>query len=360
MSIISKNINNRIDTLKNDFTVNKDVVHQGVKGGLNEIGISSLIKDVIPTKYKITKGVVENSVGEQSNETDIIIYDDEILPPYIREELSFTPVEAVKYIIEVKSTINAKELKTTIEKFKNFYAIGGKSPTVLFAYSSDIKGSEILRYKKRDKNFFVHPAIQVICVSDKCYYFKVTEEHFIKDYFSVTEFIKLSKIDEDNNLDLNLAMNDLDKLIRDNNYLSKLNRAEFALLIESYMMFKQSIKNLDGKNLTINGIEYNKLKYTIHKWIGIEIKNNDALLSLLSGISNTLSIESFGNYLLKGKNLDSKLFAICFEDMWGNFSCQDFNTKGLDYSTENIGFNLSSNRAEDGSYINKMSFRINK
>ncbi|GAA4415322.1 hypothetical protein GCM10011450_14950 [Advenella faeciporci] len=91
MSIISEKFNAKISSLRNDFEVNRDIVHNGVKGGLNEIELSSIIKEVIPQKYKIAKGVIENSIGEQSNETDFFIYDDEILPPYIKNELAFVP-----------------------------------------------------------------------------------------------------------------------------------------------------------------------------------------------------------------------------------------------------------------------------
>ena len=82
-------------------------MHQGIKGGLNESELSDLIRDVIPKRYKFSKGIIENSRGEQSNETDVLIYDDEILPSYMKNELTFVPVEAVKYNFEVKSTLNA-------------------------------------------------------------------------------------------------------------------------------------------------------------------------------------------------------------------------------------------------------------
>ncbi|WP_341575167.1 hypothetical protein [Pantoea agglomerans] len=37
MSIISGKITSRIKTLKQEFSVNRSVEHQGVKGGLNEV-----------------------------------------------------------------------------------------------------------------------------------------------------------------------------------------------------------------------------------------------------------------------------------------------------------------------------------
>lgn len=148
MSIISKKFSEKITTIKNEFEINKDVEHQGTKGSLNENELATLIKDVIPQKYKMSKGIIENADGIQSNETDIIIYDDEILPIYMKNDLAFVPVEAVKYNFEVKSILNSTELQTNISKFEKFKSIGGSSPTALFSFSSDIQGSELSRLKK--------------------------------------------------------------------------------------------------------------------------------------------------------------------------------------------------------------------
>jgi hypothetical protein len=124
MGILHTKINSRITCLKQEYQNNKDVPHKGIKGSFNESELSELIKKVIPTRYIVTKGIVENSKDEQSNETDIIIYDNDILPRYVKNDLSFIPIEAVKYVFEVKSSLNATELKTTIDKFYNYKKMG--------------------------------------------------------------------------------------------------------------------------------------------------------------------------------------------------------------------------------------------
>lgn len=180
MGIISEKFSAKISALKAEFESNKEVVHQGIKGGLNESELSDIIREVIPSRYKLTKGIIENPRGDQSNETDILIYDDEILPAYMKNELAFVPVEAVKYNFEVKSGLNANELKTTIAKFERFKSIGGTSPTVLFSFSSDIDGSELKRLKKYDKNFFTNPAITVFVPPLKVITLKVLANTFLK------------------------------------------------------------------------------------------------------------------------------------------------------------------------------------
>ncbi|MFW1733823.1 DUF6602 domain-containing protein [Acinetobacter sp. ULE_I001] len=319
MSIISEKFNAKITSLKEEFQINKDVVHQGIKGGLNEVEFSNLVSEIIPKKFKISKGIIENIEGEQSNETDFFIYDDEILPPYIKNDLAFVPVEATKYVFEIKSILNSTELKTTISKFSKYADLGGRAPTVLFSFSTDIQGSELDRYRKNDANFYTYPELMVLCVSDKGYYYKMVEEKYLIEILPIEEFIKNVKKEEDFKLKVGDTTISFDNL-------------------------KQTNLTINSDSLKLNGIDYSKIKYKIHRWFGVENAGNIIELSLLSGISNTLCKEKFGKYLLHGKDPVFKVFSICFEDMWGNISCQDFDPNGLSYNLTDIEFTFSSNK----------------
>ncbi|HDH1443980.1 TPA: hypothetical protein PIU06_003912 [Klebsiella quasipneumoniae subsp. similipneumoniae] len=344
MSIISEKISSRIKTLKQEYTVNKNVEHQGVKGGLNEVELIKIIKDVIPRKYEISRGIIENSHGDQSNESDIIIYDNEILPPYINNDLAFVPIEAVRYNIEIKSTLTVKELKTTIEKFRKFRSIGGKSPTVLFAFSSNAKKSELSRYYDNDTNFLANPAIGVLCISDKCYYYKHTEIKYLKDYFS--NFDMLKAFMKDDNIMISDFTDAIQDILKNDELLSSLTRSQFALLLQSSILAKEITSDLDTKKLTINGLNFDKITFKIHQWIGVECNDNDVELSFFSGISNTLSKETFGDYLLNERKAEPKVFSICCEDMWGNLSCQKFDKNGLSDEFKNLNFSFQSSAEE--------------
>ncbi|MBF9818176.1 hypothetical protein I4P58_14235 [Enterobacter roggenkampii] len=344
MSILSEKILSRIKMLKREFYVNKNIVHQGIKGGMNEVELMSIVKDVIPRRYEISRGVIENACGEQSNETDSIIYDNEILPPYINNDLVFVPVEAVKYNFEIKTTLTLKELETTISKFRRFQSMGGKSPTVLFSFSSNAKQSELARYYGKDCNFLTNPEISVFCVSNKCYYYKHTEIKYLKDYLSNSDvlesFYKQSEFTTDE------VLSSLQEILRNDVILSNLTRSQFALLLQSAINAKNSFSDMDSKNLTINGISFSEITFKIHKWIGVECSNDDVELSFFSGISNTLSKEKFGNYLLNERVLDVKVFSVCYEDMWGNISCQKFDWDGVIDNIDEVGFSFQSNSEE--------------
>jgi hypothetical protein len=356
MGILHTKINNRITCIKQEYQNNKDVNHQGMKGSFNESELSELIEKVIPTRYIVTKGIVENSKDEQSNETDIIIYDNDILPRYVKNDLSFIPIEAVKYVFEVKSSLNATELKTTIDKFYNYRKMGGISPTVLFAFSSDIQGNELERYKKNDQNFFINPIISVICVSDKSYSFKIVEEHFLKDFFTNEKWLELWS--KNGGLNVNEAFSEAKEALTDNEVLEKMNRAQFALAIKASIQLDGHMRTLNDRNLVMNDIEFNKIKFKIHKWVQVETDDsieNFEILSFLSGISNTLSKEAFGKYLLKNGNENFKVCAICYEDMWGNISCEDFDKDGLNYDVNSFSFSYHSDSETN---THKMTFNI--
>lgn len=356
MSILKDKINEKINQLKSSYSTNSNIKHPVVKGSFNENELSQLISEIIPKRYILTQGIIENAKDEQSSETDIIIYDNDILPSYIQNQnnLSFVPIEATKYIFEVKSKLNSKELKTTIQKFKKYQEMGGEAPSVLFSFSSDINSNELERYKKNDSLFFTTPAINVLCISDKTYCYKVTEEHFLKDYFTNEEWI--SMITKAVNLDLPSKIKEAETAIYSN--LETQSRKEFVTSIMSLILLNESQKNINDYTINLNGIEFQKVTFKIHKWVQVsENENIDNLevFSFLSGISNTLSEENFGNYLLSENGKEFKVVSICYEDFWGNVSAQDFNSNGLNYDINKMNFQYTSNGKNE---THKITFNL--
>lgn len=305
-------INQKINFLKQSYNTNKAVHHQGVKGSFNEILLEELLKGVTPEKYKISKGIIQDSKGTQSNETDLIIYNPELLPSILfGNSLSFVPTEAVDYIFEIKSTLNAKEIKTTIDKFQNCKNLDGfKGRTSLFAFDSDLsKKSELERYLKYDNNFFTNPSITVLTVANKGYYFFIKTKQFV------------------------------------NHGLSK--RDVFEQFVEKNFNNEISIdcQKLEDKELIINDINYEEIFYTIYAWHGYEVEDDEncELLGLLSGLSNTLSVEKFGKYLLEECHKNVKTYSYSIVDMWDNKAYKKIDFEGFDLQDLNLGFDLQLN-----------------
>ena len=166
---------NEIERMMRESREIEDLEHKGIKGKVREIGIGKILERFLPTNLKVGNGNIQDWNGNQSNETDLIVYNKDILPPVLFDEnLGIYPIESVVYAIEVKSTSKRREVETTIEKFNNLSKLDSKYEdsihTAYFAYKSDLSGkSELARYAELDNIY--EPKIQVICVAGEGYYF---------------------------------------------------------------------------------------------------------------------------------------------------------------------------------------------
>lgn len=169
-----------------------EIDHSGLKGRIREIITEKLLKPILPPGVETGNGKIIDSQGNQSAETDIIIYSRLTLPPLIYGySTGLFPVEASIYSIEVKSLLNATELQDTLKKVKrlrnlryldSFYPLNFVKPIgppssfvipALFAFSSDLTDngiSEIERYRKYDQNADTAPLIPVICIPRRGYW----------------------------------------------------------------------------------------------------------------------------------------------------------------------------------------------
>ncbi len=93
--------------------------HKLSKGELIELFINDLLSNFLTEQFSIGSGVIVDHYGNQSKQTDIIIYDNRILPPFIKSaNLGVYPLECVLAVIEVKSVLSKKILLETQDKFK--------------------------------------------------------------------------------------------------------------------------------------------------------------------------------------------------------------------------------------------------
>jgi hypothetical protein len=81
------------------------------QGELKELFVGGVLRRFLPNQLSIGTGMIINTRGLVSSQTDIIIYDNRILPPFIQEQhLGIYPVESVIGAIEVKTTLTDKRL----------------------------------------------------------------------------------------------------------------------------------------------------------------------------------------------------------------------------------------------------------
>lgn len=166
--------------------------NQGVKGTVLELLIAKLFEPLLPADVGVGTGqVIDSCNGKMSRQIDIILYNRAILPPILMDEkIGVFPIESVLYTIEIKTTLNARELKMAHESAKdlalNFGYLPGqkdndgkekhhsieKLRSVVFALNSDLTGTglnEAERYRKLYGEDTAH--IRAICVAGNSYWY---------------------------------------------------------------------------------------------------------------------------------------------------------------------------------------------
>lgn len=155
----------------------KGISHLGLRGRAREIFVNELL---LPLPGQIVgTGAVVDSMGNQSGQSDIIVFDKSILPPELFSEgEGLFPIEACAYVIEVKSKLTAHELKAAHENAGRLWSLQPLVEVfrpfhVVFAFGSDLKGDEIVdelnRYRKLDLRATEFPQVRVFCVAGKGY-----------------------------------------------------------------------------------------------------------------------------------------------------------------------------------------------
>jgi len=118
--------------------------HWPTVGSFREELLRNLLQKNLPERYHVATGFVLGN----PRQLDILIYDRIDTAPSFREgDLVVVPEAAVRAIIEVKSTLNDKELKSALEIFHDVSPLEQLSAPIfmgLFAYRSSISRDAIL------------------------------------------------------------------------------------------------------------------------------------------------------------------------------------------------------------------------
>lgn len=162
------------------------VEHPGMVGRIRELVAAHFLKPMLPAGFECGTGKIVDSQGQQSAETDLVIYHRAILPPVLYSERDGVfPVESSYYSIEVKSRVTASEVKDTIRKGRTVIDLNypGKQTAefrnrtgtvlVLFGFGSDLSesSSELDRYAEHDPDWLLDPIVKAICVVGRGYWY---------------------------------------------------------------------------------------------------------------------------------------------------------------------------------------------
>jgi len=109
--------------LKADFELlSSQLSHSLSTGEVREFVLKELLRQYLPAKLGVEKGIIISSVENElpSKQIDIIIYDKLNTPVlYNAENLRIFPIEGVYAVIEVKSNLDSTALKDAIENIRS-------------------------------------------------------------------------------------------------------------------------------------------------------------------------------------------------------------------------------------------------
>lgn len=112
--------------------------HQFLKGRFREIFISNVLNRFLTSQFGVGSGIVVSQRGWQSTETDILIYDKRLLPPFIQEgRLGVYPIESVIVTLEVKTSVQSVDVHSAEKVAKTFRS--ASQTHSLYAIDADIE-----------------------------------------------------------------------------------------------------------------------------------------------------------------------------------------------------------------------------
>ena len=94
--------------------------HNGAHGDATEGAWLELLREYLPTRYKVAKAFAIDHKGNTTKQLDCVIYDAHFTPKLFGEDSSlYVPAEAVYATFEIKQTVDAQNLNDAAEKVES-------------------------------------------------------------------------------------------------------------------------------------------------------------------------------------------------------------------------------------------------
>lgn len=184
--MLRRAIENATDHLLSSYSLVGGVDHDGEKGAFREFFLAQLIKPLLPHQFGVGAGVVVAANGEQSRQTDVVIFDRRKLPPILLTgDRGLFPIDSVLAAVEVKSQLKSSDYPQLVAAARRLAPRDSDNPSgltimtrgtgvngetkyplcVAFAYTSDAQRDEFERLEEQcpgGSHF-----LRVVCVLDK-------------------------------------------------------------------------------------------------------------------------------------------------------------------------------------------------
>jgi len=94
----------------------RNLQHRPTQGELKELGVSEVLKQFLTSQFEVGTGVIVNRDGTESRQTDIVVYDNRIIPPIIEKNgRGVYPIESVVATVSVRTELDGGGLSEADE-----------------------------------------------------------------------------------------------------------------------------------------------------------------------------------------------------------------------------------------------------
>ncbi|SHG52976.1 hypothetical protein SAMN02745753_04084 [Marinomonas polaris DSM 16579] len=136
-----------------EYDTTKDIKHPRDVGNARETILREFLNSgCLPKKYSVssTSVRVASPSGHLSHEMDIVLYDeDELITLMNRNNVyEVYPVENTYGVIQVKSKLTTKELKSGLDNLRSYKKLNPQGFGILFSYCSDMNWDLIIKHLK--------------------------------------------------------------------------------------------------------------------------------------------------------------------------------------------------------------------
>jgi hypothetical protein len=147
--------------MKSKLSLNKKILtHPVAKGDASEAEWINMLASYLPSRYRADRAFVIDCEGNVSDQIDIVIYDRHYSPFILKQDGStYIPAESVYAVIEVKPTLNKKNIEYASKKANSVRVLKRTTAAIVHA------GGKI---EKPKKPFSILAGILTIdgCLSD--------------------------------------------------------------------------------------------------------------------------------------------------------------------------------------------------
>lgn len=133
---------------------NRIIGHQGERGRENELALARILQPLIPARYAVGTGIIIDASDNASKQCDVVLYEQADQARMLAQTNQLLhPVETVRVVIEIKTTLDKAEIDDAAGKKRSVDALQlivseppRSSPLfVLFAYAADTSAGTVAK-----------------------------------------------------------------------------------------------------------------------------------------------------------------------------------------------------------------------